>query len=686
MRISLPITDRTVRRVEQFVDRVLKQAEAKKVPRPVLIFEFTVPPESQESALATDFRDAWKLADVLCGEKLNAAHTVAYIPGMLPGHAVLAAMACDEIMMPADAELGPVEAGAIGPAEPEVYKRIAQSRRTVPVEIALWLLNPSREVWRVETLSGREFVSPSELKDLNQDEFVKPAEKLSELIEGPPGRLTGKEARRFDCVSNMPSRPDDVAEQLGLPADVMVEDPSMTGNWRPMGVTLEGPITAARIAEAQKLIEEGTAGGANFVCLLIDSGGGSLINSVELAKTLSSLDPNEVRTVAYVPVKARSDAALIALACNQLIMGPQARLGGSGERVLPRKDIESAEETIRDDSGPWKRRSWSLVAAMIDPELKVFEYKRGGEVGYFCQEELREREQRQPGAEKWQGGVDQVTRPGRPPFDGRLAVKYGLANATVGSEAEFADYYGLDDLRFMKRPWVYFLIDALAAPGVAALLLTIAFVALYAELHTPGIGIGGFISALCFLLFFWSHCLGGTADWLEITLFLAGISFLLLEVFVLPGFGIFGLGGGLLVVISLILASQTFVFPRNDYQLDQLQRSLMTIAGAGVGIVAAGVALRRWLPRAPILSRMLLPPPEGEEAEDISRREALVDLADLVGARGTTTTQLTPSGKARFGNMLLDVLADGEVISRGTEIEVVEVHGNRVVVKAVDRG
>src|SRR4030042_5238779 len=115
----------------------------------------------------------------------------------------------------------------------------------------------------------------------------------------------------------------------------------------------------------------------------------------------------------------------------------------------------------------------------------------------------------------------------------------------------------------------------------------VAFVALYAELHAPGIRIGGFVAALCFLLFFWSRCLGGTAGWLEITLFLAGISFLLLEIFVLPGFGIFGLGGGCLVLISLILASQTFVLPYNQLQVDQLESSLLTIAAAGGGVVAA---------------------------------------------------------------------------------------------------
>ena len=220
---------------------------------------------------------------------------------------------------------------------------------------------------------------------------------------------------------------------------------------------------------------------------------------------------------------------------------------------------------------------------------------------------------------------------------------------------------------------------------MAALLLMIAFIALYAELHTPGIGMGGFIAAVCFLLFFWSHYLGGTAGWLEITLFLAGVCCLLLEIFVLPGFGIFGLGGGCLILVSVVLASQTFVVPQNAYQFAQLQRSLLTVIGAAAAVIVAAVLLRRFLPEAVLFNQLLLKPPAGEEAQTIRRREAMVDLRDFVGKQGTTTTQLTPSGKARFDDALLDVIADGDLIQRGAQVEIVEVHGSRVVVRALEK-
>jgi membrane-bound ClpP family serine protease len=324
------------------------------------------------------------------------------------------------------------------------------------------------------------------------------------------------------------------------------------------------------------------------------------------------------------------------------------------------------------------------MAAMIDPRLDVYRFTRLGDVEYFCDAELAE----QPDKDKWKRG-DLVTIAGLPlKLSGDQAERYFLANRVVENFGEFRQFYGLENDPTLVEPgWANVLIDALASPGAAALLLLIGLVGLYVELHSPGVGIGGFVALVCFLLFFWSHYLDGTAGWLEALLFVAGVSCLLLEIFVIPGFGIFGLGGGAMVLASIVLASQTSksFIPRNEYQRDQLLTSLSTIAVACVGMVVVAVFLRSRLPRSRMLGHLMLEPPAGDEAETIRRRESLVNFHDLVAARGTTTTQLTPCGKARFGDLLVDVIADGEVIDRGAAIEVVEVRGSRVLVKEVER-
>jgi len=361
-----------------------------------------------------------------------------------------------------------------------------------------------------------------------------------------------------------------------------------------------------------------------------------------------------------------------------------ARLGGEGAYVFSEREIEQARDTFRDAIAARKERSWSLAAAMIDPELEVFQYTRRGKVRYseyFSEEERSE--QIEP--DQWEKGPEVTTRGKSLQVDGQRALELRLANDVVDDFAEFKGLYGLEnDPALLEAGWADFFIDALAQPGVAFFLLFVGFAAMYAELHTPGIGIGGFLALVCFLLFFWSRFLGHTAGWLEVTLFVAGVGCLLLEVFVLPGFGIFGLGGGLLILASLILASQTFIFPANAWQMARLRDSVLVIAGAGVAVIVAAVLINRWLPYIPVLGGMVLQPPSGKEADDLSRRESLVHFENLLGARGTTTTQLTPGGKARFGDQLVNVIADSEIIPPGTQVIVMEVLGNRVLVRPAD--
>jgi membrane-bound ClpP family serine protease len=229
------------------------------------------------------------------------------------------------------------------------------------------------------------------------------------------------------------------------------------------------------------------------------------------------------------------------------------------------------------------------------------------------------------------------------------------------------------------------LVEALAHPGLAWLLLAVGFGAMYIELHTPGLGVAGFISGLCFLVYFWGQFLSGTAEGLEVLLFFGGILCVLVEMLVLPGFGIFGFGGAVMILSSLILASQTFFIPETAYQMTEFRDSLMVVGLGVAACVAMAIGLRKVLPRAPLLGRVVLMPPEGDAAETIRQREAIVDLGFLVGQRGTMTTPCSPAGIARFDDELIHVVSDGDFIARGSDVIAIEAHGNRVVVRTAER-
>ncbi len=686
IRITLPLDHEVVSRVTRSVRQALDRARARGV-RAVLIFEFDLARGAAAGGAGSRFTDAYELAHFLSGEELNAATTVAFLPKSIQGHAVLVALACDQIIMAEEATIG--NAGADETTVDETmraaYDEIARRRRTLPVELALGMLRPDADVLKVQTEASTEYVTPAGLEKLRKHHTIQSQEPL--IHQGEPGQFSGAWLRRYGLVKRLASSRLEVIRALGLREGAAGEDPSQGGKWQAIRVDLKGVIDAEKVSQVERLIQDKMRlGNVNFVCVWIDSAGGPPDECLGLAEFLADLDPAAVRTVAYIPDKALAQAALVAMACDQIVMHPEAVLGGPGSPQMSHDEIEVAEQTIRKQLAPRKMRSWSLWAAMIDPMIEVYRCTRLGDEEFFSAEELAQAEAKLDvggNGPHWQQGPC-VTTPSRA-FRGTQAVDLQLANHTVGSFAEFKQRYHLEDDPTLAEPgWADLLVDYLSSPGVSAVLLIIGGAALYLELHAPGLGLGGFVSAVCFLLFFWSHYLPSTAFWLEITLFLAGLGCVLTEVFVVPGAGIFGLGGSAMVLVSLVLASQTFVVPHNNYEFALLQRSLLTVAGAAGGVLVTVLLIRRWLPRAPVLRHMMLEPPAGEEARTISRREMLVDLDKLLGARGIATTQLTPGGKARFGNSLVDVLAVGELVPRDTPVIVTEVHGNRILVKPVD--
>jgi membrane-bound ClpP family serine protease len=695
MQINLPLENQSADRAKQFVTKAFEQARASGV-QPLLVFEFLVPPEKKEYGRGTRFEDALKLARFLAGDQLRGgedlklATTVAYVPQSVQGHAVLPILACDRIVIAPEAELGPagVDETVITPTILAGYKEIASRRKAVPEAVALKLVDLSKDLIKADTDVGDVYLASDALAELKRRRTVGSTKVLIRAEQ--PGRFSGRELRQMGFASHLAANRNELAASLDLPPEALVEDPLLSGELRAVRIDLKGPITASKVSEIERMIEDARKKDrVNFVCLWIESAGGSLTDSIRLANDLVALDPREVYTVAYVPTRALADAALVAMACNQVVLRRRATLGGEGDYVYSSEEALKAQDTVKSEIAPRRSRTWSLWMAMIDPNLEVFRYTREGGAGedtyYLCSDEFRTMSQNQPDGIRWREG-EAVTRRGRPfSADAVQAREYRLANHVVDSFDDFRRLYSIeDDPALMEPGWADFLVSALASPGVAFLLLIIGGAALYTEMHAPGIGIGAFVSAVCFALFFWSRFLGGTAGWLAVVLFLAGIAFLLIEVFVLPGFGIFGLGGGALVLASLVLAGQTFVIPHNAYQFAEMERSLLVVGLAAVGIITCGAVINHFFPRTPLLGRMVLEPPTEQEAEDISRREVFVDFTRLTGMRGTTTTQLLPSGKALIANQLIDVMTDGEFVGRGARVEVIEVHGNRILVREVD--
>jgi membrane-bound serine protease (ClpP class) len=667
--VRLPLTGTRDTQVEAAVVRSLGQLRDQAPERGTLVLRFDA--VDGEPPGGSDFGRALELARFLVDERLAGVKTVAWLPEGATGHAVLVALACDEIAMPPDAVLGPATAAGERPDEAvrTAYRLTAARRRTVPPAVAEAFVDPAARVVRASTDDGEQFVAEAELDALRDRAAVVDVEQLQPV----PLAVDGRRGRELGFVRVLARTPAELARGLGVADRDLAADPALDGGWRPAMVSLTGVVGPETVARLRGRIERAIADGSNFIWLRIESAGGVPEQSLVLANWLSSLDPTSVKTVAYVPREARGDAALVALACDELVMLPGATLGGEGAAAIAGRRADAIVTSWRAGVAKLRGRSWSLPAALVAPGITVHraEEQGSGRVDYFSEAELAARDDR----DNWRLGPAIGTGPFA--LDGRRAEELGLVAHVVNDAEGLRQAYGIEGRVAVAEPgWADRLLEALASPSLAWLLLMIGAAGLYIELKTPGIGFGGFVSMVAFIVYFWSQYLNGTSGWLEVMLFIAGVICVAAEIFVLPGFGVLGLGGGLLVIASIVLASQSFVMPVNDYQIRQMQWSLLGILAAAAGVTLLGFLLRRWLPATPILRDVVLDPPDDAGIDDA--------LDELVGRLGTTTTRLAPAGKARIGDIVRDVASDGPLIEPGTAVRVIDVRGGRVIVDPVE--
>ena len=552
------------------------------------------------------------------------------------------------------------------------------------------MLDKDRQLFRVRTDEGVVYVNSAEFARLEETGKAFETETVSD--QGQMALLTGQQLEEFRLLRYLVSSRNELARELGLAPNSLDRNPAIEGAWRAVQVNLPPFIDSRTTQWIIRSLNYKFAGTdpPNLVIFNIEGNDGDINACLSLARYIVELDADEVQTVAFVSQSARGPMGIVALANDQLIMTSAARLGGHsdipeekqlGERALA--DLEPMVKAIARD----KQQDWSLMMSMIDPGLEVTRYRNQetGQIRLLSEAELLALES----PEDWAplGPVDVAE--GMP---AKQAEQLYVARTIADDFEQLRSFYQLEEIPQTLQPsatdrWVERSAAVLATPMASLLLLFGAMFFLSTEMSAPGLGVPGFLSALCFLLFFWSQYLGGNADWLEIIMFLAGIVFIGMELFLIPGFGVFGIGGLLMVAVSLVLASQSFILPSTSEELARLPNSLLPLVGAGLGFFVAVFALRKVLPRSPYFNRMMLQP-RGERAEtglDSGRDpEAIVDWSFLQGKSGETITRLFPAGKARIGGRVYDVITDGRMLDKGQQIEVVEAIGNRVVVKPVE--
>jgi len=685
--VTEPITNEVIENIKaatrHLVDRSAQQKDAV---RPILVFEFR---GGEAAPGSSEFGSSYDLANFISTRLKGAKYTVAYISEPLKGFAVLPALACDEIVMGPEASLGPItpEGQSADPALRDPIRYLAQ-RKGRDADLLIGMHDRDADLRALRTADKQiHYILPQNLAAFRAKHQVIDDQPAWE--GGQRGVLSAKRARDEGFSKLTADNAIEVARAYHLSGQSSAEDPTLGKAIRPVWIKIEGTIDTVKKSYLVRRIEQARQEQVNLIFFQINSRGGLDQPADAIADLIAGI--KDMKTVAYIDDRATGVTALIPLACHDIVFRKSAQMGEVRNLVTGRdtfhrltelqiKSLSRRAASLAEQKG----HPSAVAAAMVDPDSVVYEATdaKTGASCFVLQSQIDTEPNRYLNARVRKSPGDVLT------ITGEDAPNYGLGQAVNDTE-ELKALYGLRGkaIRIDGPSWVDSLVTVLTDPFVSWLLLFIGLFMLVLELKLPGIGLPAITSALAFLLFFWSHYLSGTADQLEIILFLVGMVCMALELFVFPGFGVFGMSGILLILSSIVMASHTFIWPTQEYEYRQMGYTLLQVMVAMVAVGAGAVVLARYFPSLPLFNRLVLKPEPWTGADDEPASKPSVEgyesLMFLIGETGRTTTVLRPTGKARFGELLVDVTADGFFIEPDSLVEVIDVQGQRVIVKRV---
>jgi len=410
-------------------------------------------------------------------------------------------------------------------------------------------------------------------------------------------------------------------------------------------------------------LKEANAMNADAILLHLNTYGGTVVDADSMR---SAILYNPIPVYVFIDNNAASAGALIAIACKKIYMRRGANIGaatvvnGNSGEAMPdkyqsymRSIIRSTAETHgkdtivvgKDTTYRWVRDPL-IAEAMVDERVCIPNVIDSGKVLTFTALE---------------------------------ALKFGYCDGIAENAHEIiTQYLGYNDYQLVEyKPTLYDNLKGfLMNPAFQAILIMIIIAGIYFELQSPGTAFPAIAAVVAAVLYFTPLYLDGFVQYWEIIIFIAGIILLLLEIFVIPGFGITGILGILFIGVGLV-----FALLDNDYfsfehvRMSDLTRSILTVFSG----ILLGMFFMLWLS-----SRI------GEKG--IFRKIALnTDLTtsesadqsthSLVGRTGKAMTVLRPSGKVMIDNEVYDAVSNQGFIDSGTTVTVVKFENMQIYVE-----
>ena len=396
------------------------------------------------------------------------------------------------------------------------------------------------------------------------------------------------------------------------------------------------------------LLEEALDKDYDIVVIEMDTYGGAVNDADDIRTRILDF---EIPIYVWINKDAASAGALISIACDSIYMSSGASIGAAtvvtGDGAQAPDKYQSYMRSIMRSTAEAKGRDPKIAEAMVDEDIKVDSISMEGKVITFSTKE---------------------------------ALKYGFCDAELNSIDEIMDRQGIEnyEISSFELGSAEGIISFFLNPIVSSILILLILGGLYFELQTPGIGFPIIASITALILYLVPYYLNGVAENWEIIMFFVGIIFIALEVFVIPGFGIFGIAGLFTSITSLILIMLnndlfdfTFVLSR-DLVSSSLS-VLISVLSFLLIVLFGGIKLTD----SNAFKNIALAQTQEVSKGYISNRYS----NNIVGKKGKSFTVLRPSGKIKIDSQIFDASTEGDFIEKNKNIIVVSVEGSSLKVK-----
>lgn len=482
-----------------------------------------------------------------------------------------------------------------------------------------------------------------------------------------------------------------------------------TGEDRPVAiVAIEGEINDYTHRMLINRVAQAKLAGAKVIILRMDTPGGSVGSTMKMTRFIQMENP-DIEFIAYVRTMAYSAGTWISVSCNEVVMQEGAMIGDcapiivsetGGLQALPDAERAKVESPIVAAFEECARRTGAsallyrafvqykvVIHAIVDPKT--------GQRDFVNEDDY---------AKRLEAGWQPIEGVSNPLDDASTlltmsattAKKIGFSKGTYADVSDFIRDRGMRLVGTFETSGGEYLVEFLNSAWLRGILGIVFGLSCYVAFQTPGHGAPEFVALVTALVLFGVPLVAGYASWFEILLVLLGLILISLEIFVIPGFGVPGIVGIVLVLLGLILTFAPAeppewhgVMPSLQGTYDSLKQGLMIVLAGTVATIILGWLIARHLPSIPIMNRMVLKTTVGSTPElgADAGKEMFEKAWPHVGAKGTALTDLRPGGMGQFFDQIIndhrtiDVISDYGFMKAGDEIRVKRRDGMTVVVE-----